>query len=233
MNELKVLFLHVIEIGSHSFPLHSHLSKDTLHLLLVGVAELFPHFQNCRLEILVDIANARVLRWHPFSSRFRFLDLGPFFNLLSPFGTLRALILSPLPFLLLFSGLAEPLSLGPLGLLNVVVDLLSDLGFPFFSSREKRLEDLSDEGRDLLLGGACWDLIEHTVTETLVTEIQQPLLQFVSSLVKGDPSVDEGGLSIVIVLHGEQSLTEGCLVGWRWDVLNVVDLLIFWVYATT
>jgi hypothetical protein len=52
------------------------------------------------------------------------------------------------------------------------------------------------------------DLRQHAEAIAGISEVKEPFFKFLGSLVKGDPSVYQSSLGIVVILHGKQSLTE-------------------------
>jgi hypothetical protein len=76
------------------------------------------------------------------------------------------------------------------------------------------------------------DLRQQAGAEAVISEGKQPVLKFLGSLVKGDPSVYQGSLGIVVILHGKKSLAEGGQVGGSRHIFNVIDLVILGVNTT-
>lgn len=130
MNKVKILLLEVIKVVSHSFTLDSHLSEDSLHLLLVSVAQLFPYLEDSWLEVTVDVCDTWILGGDPLSCGLRSLNLGTLILL----GGLafRAFILGPLFLFLFLSGFPKSLGFSGLSLINLLIDPSSNLSFFIF-----------------------------------------------------------------------------------------------------
>jgi hypothetical protein len=175
--------------------------------LLVCVAKLLPHLQDCRLEVAVDVCDSGLLSSHPFRGRLRPFHLGG----LLLFGlSFRPLILGLLLLLLFLRGFPEPLSLGSLSILELLVYAVSDLELANILPDDQAGEDLADLRRDAILAvSVSLDLRQQAGAEAVISKGKQPVLKFLGSLVKGDPSVYQGSLGIVVILHGKKSLTEG------------------------
>jgi hypothetical protein len=78
----------------------------------------------------------------------------------------------------------------------------------------------------------CLDLTQHAEAIAGISEVQEPVLKFLGSLVKGDPSVYQGCLGIVVILHRKKSFTERGLVGGRGHIFDMIDLVILGVNTT-
>lgn len=87
--------------------------------------------------------------------------------------------------------------------------------------------------RDLVLGALGIDFVQNAGTIASISEFQEPFFKLLGCRVKGDPSVNQSGFGIVIILKGEETLTQRCLISGRWHIFDVIDLICCRVNTTT
>jgi len=106
VDEFEVLLLNVVKAGRHSFSLNPDVSEHLLHLSLVCLTQLLPHFEDSWLEVPINVVHASLLSWDSLSGRFRSFHLS---LLLLDFATFSTFFLSLFALLFFLSSYADSL----------------------------------------------------------------------------------------------------------------------------
>lgn len=174
--------------GCDPFPLNPHLSEDFLHLALIVGTQLLPESKHSRFKVVVDVVHRRILWSDSLSCGLRSLYLWP--SSLLFLGLFPTFFLSLLPFLLFNSLLLNFLSGGTFLLIEISVDSLLKSGFSFQLGLKNRIENRLNRGRDLFLTGLSFELVQDALFFGVVTELREPVLKSLSTLIERDPSIN-------------------------------------------